>query len=71
MKTRTAAYERGRAGAHDGYAGGPRDHGRYWRGDDAGSWGTCSFCGASKPRAGMVSTADGPYCRQCWMDHWA
>ena len=69
MRTRTAASRYGRAGAH-GDAGVPKNHGRYWRGDEAGSWVTCSFCGASKPRAGMVPTADGPYCRQCWMDHW-
>lgn len=45
--------------------------GRGWRGYAAGRrLDTCSFCGEAKPRDRMVRTADGLYCRQCWLDHW-
>lgn len=45
--------------------------GRDWRGDATGRrLETCSFCGEAKPRYRMVQTADGLYCRQCWLDHW-
>lgn len=48
-----------------------RDDDCGWRGDATGRrLETCSFCGEAKPRYRMVRTADGLYCRQCWLDHW-
>lgn len=45
--------------------------GRDWRGADTESQlKTCSFCGKARPRAKMIETPDGLYCRQCWLDHW-
>lgn len=68
MKTRTATASRARTHGRDDRS--PRNHRRDWHGDGSLEE-TCSFCGSSKPRASMMATSDGPYCRQCWMDHWA
>ena len=71
MTTRTAASRYGRTGSYGGDTVGTKNHGRYWRGNAASSLGTCRFCGKAKLRASMIDTADGLYCRQCWIDHWA
>ena len=71
MKTRIISDSPSRTRTHGHDDGGSKNHGRYWRGGAASSLETCRFCGKAKLRASMIDTADGLYCRQCWMDHWA